>query len=97
MPTTEPVTLAEAKTQLRVEFDEDDALISGYITAAREWAEGFLNVPLVAKEGEAAPEVKLVWKQAILLTVSNWYQNREQGGIPDAAIQLLWIYRNAPA
>lgn len=97
MPITEPVTLAEAKTQLRVEFDEDDALIASYITAAREWAEGFLNIPLVAPEGDPPPEVKTVWKQAILLTVANWYQNREQGGIPDAAIQLLWVYRNAPA
>ena len=96
MPIAEPVTLEEAKLQLRVEFDEDDALISSYITAAREWAEGFLNRSLVAPEGEDAPEVKQTWKQAMLLIVANWYQNRESGGIPNAAQYLLWLDRNVP-
>jgi hypothetical protein len=96
MPIAEPVTLAEAKTQLRVEFAEDDALISSYITAAREWAEGFLNTALVAAEGEEPPAVKQTWKQAILLTVANWYQNRETGDVPNAAQQLLWLDRNVP-
>ena len=96
MPIAEPVTLEEAKTQLRVEFDEDDALISGYITAARQWAEGFLNTALVAAEGEEPPEVKQTWKQAILLTVANWYQHMETGGVPEAARQLLWLDRNVP-
>lgn len=96
MPIAEPVTLEEAKTQLRVEFNEDDTLISSYITAAREWAEGFLNTALVAAEGEEPPTVKQTWKQAILLTVANWYQNRETGGVPNAAQQLLWLDRNVP-
>ena len=96
MPIAEPVSLEEAKTQLRVEFNEDDALISGYITAARQWAEGFLNTALVAAEGEEPPEVKQTCKQAILLTVANWYQNRETGGVPNAAQQLLWLDRNVP-
>lgn len=96
MPIAEPVTLEEAKLQLRVEFDEDDALISSYITAARQWAEGFLNTALVIAEGEEPPEVKQTWKQAILLTVANWYQNRETGGVPNAAQQLLWLDRNVP-
>ena len=96
MPIAEPVTLEEAKTQLRVEFNEDDTLISSYITAAREWAEGFLNTALVAAEGEEPPAVKQTWKQAILLTVANWYQNRETGGVPNAAQQLLWLDRNVP-
>lgn len=40
-PTAEPVTLAMAKSHLRVDFDDDDAIISGYISAAREWAENY--------------------------------------------------------
>lgn len=93
---TEPVSLAEAKQQLRVEFTEDDTLIQGYITAAREICESFLNQPLVAAEGEEQPVVKQTWKQAILLAVANWYQNREQGTFPNAAYQLLWFDRVVP-
>lgn len=38
-PVTEPVSLAEAKTHLRVTYTDDDALIAELITAARQWFE----------------------------------------------------------
>src|SRR5512139_1421702 len=38
-PTSEPVTLAEAKLQCRVDISTDDTLIGNLITAAREWCE----------------------------------------------------------
>jgi hypothetical protein len=38
-PVIEPVTLAQAKQHLRVDFPEDDTLISMYITAARQYCE----------------------------------------------------------
>lgn len=96
MPIVEPISLNEAKRQIRVEFDDDDGLISGYITAARQWVEGFLNQPLVAPEGGEPPEVKSTWKQALLLIVASWYQSREAGAIPEAAHHLLWLDRNVP-
>lgn len=40
-PVAEPVSLETAKDHLRVDHSEDDALIYGYVTAAREWAEDF--------------------------------------------------------
>lgn len=38
-PSGEPVSLAETKLHLRVDFNEDDALINGCIAAARQAAE----------------------------------------------------------
>jgi uncharacterized phiE125 gp8 family phage protein len=38
-PVVEPVSLVLAKQHLRVDFPDDDTLISAYITAARQWAE----------------------------------------------------------
>lgn len=38
-PTVEPITLAEAKTQCKVEFSDDDTLITALIQAARDFGE----------------------------------------------------------
>lgn len=40
-PTAEPVTVEEAKAQARIDATTDDALIEGYIVAARELAESY--------------------------------------------------------
>jgi uncharacterized phiE125 gp8 family phage protein len=42
-PVAEPVTLAQAKSQLRVDFSEDDLLIQGYIVASRQMVEKMMN------------------------------------------------------
>jgi hypothetical protein len=42
-PTVEPITLAQAKQHLRVDFSEDDAYITALITAARQYVEKFTN------------------------------------------------------
>ncbi len=38
-PAAEPVSLTEAKQHARIDTDADDALITGLIAAARQWAE----------------------------------------------------------
>lgn len=48
-PACEPVALDDAKNYLRVEIDDDDALITGLITAAREACEVFTNRSFINK------------------------------------------------
>jgi uncharacterized phage protein (predicted DNA packaging) len=100
---TEPISLQEARRHLRIEFDEDDELIQGLIVAAREYAEGFMNRPLVAEDDEEAPEIKQKWKQAMLLLIGHWYEHRESvitgsisAEIPMTTDMLLWQDRNVP-
>lgn len=45
----EPVTLADAKRHLRVDFTDDDQLITAMITAARKSIEDFCHISLVPK------------------------------------------------
>ncbi len=40
-PALEPITLTQAKSQLRVDYTDDDALIGGLIMAARQYAERY--------------------------------------------------------
>lgn len=53
-PAVEPITLEEAKLHLRVDFDEDDALIRRLIKSARELAEAELSRTLIETEFELA-------------------------------------------
>lgn len=46
-PSVEPVSLAEAKSHLRVDITTDDAYIAALITAAREYCETYLDETLL--------------------------------------------------
>ena len=48
-PTTEPVSLAEAKLHLKVDTGDDDTLISTLVTASRETAEVFTGRALATQ------------------------------------------------
>ena len=52
-PTSEPITLAEAKTNLRVTNNLEDDLITSIIVAARKWVEGFTWRPLMTQTIQA--------------------------------------------
>ena len=104
---TEPVTLAEAKSHLRVYYDTDDSYISSLITAAREYAEAFQNRLLVARSESAVAGTDYytpgsLEKQAMLLIVGDLYASRENAAdkqryvIPTSAEKLLWFNRVVP-
>src|SRR5690242_19466185 len=48
-PAVESITLPQAKNHLRVDVTDDDALITTYITAAREACEAFIHGCLVSQ------------------------------------------------
>ena len=61
-PTVEPVSLAEAKAHARVDSEVEDTLIQSYITMAREWLEGVLDMSLVSQTLEARYDLFPVWE-----------------------------------
>lgn len=73
---SEPVTLEEAKLHLRINpgDNSEDGLVGDIITAAREYCENYTGRVFVGDEAEEVP--KMV-KQAMLLLIAHWYNNRE--------------------
>ena len=102
---TEILTLAEVKTHLRVGSDNsEDALITTYITAARQYVEGYQNrVYLSSDEAVEAETMTGVERAACLLLIGHWYENRQAvvlgtppSEVPFAVKALLDIKRNVP-
>ena len=102
---TEILTLAEVKTHLRVGSDAtEDALITTYITAAREYVEGYQNRVFLSSDEEVEAETMTgIEKAACLLLIGHWYENRQAvvlgtppSEVPFAVKALLDIRRNVP-
>ncbi len=66
-PLVEPVTIADAKSFARIEYPDDDGMIAGLISAAREYVE-------TATARTIAPRVRTVYFQGFL--TSGGYFNR---------------------
>ena len=64
-PTVDPVSLADAKVQCRVDTDADDAYIAGLVRMATNTVEDLLEVSLVSQEWQASYDLFPVW--AIIL------------------------------
>jgi uncharacterized phiE125 gp8 family phage protein len=61
-PVVEPVSVSEAKSQARIDADAEDALVASYITMAREWLEGTLDISLISQTLEARYDLFPVWE-----------------------------------
>lgn len=91
--------LATVKMHLRVDGDEEDALIGGYIEAAKAHIEQHCDRKLVETDPVEPDEMGLTRdvEQAVLLLVGHWYANREAVAVgtiatamPLAVERLLW-------
>jgi len=91
------VTLEEAKAYMRVEYSEDDGLITSLIRAAEEDVKSFINEPdlRVVKNPEMI-------KLGIKLLTNLWFENRSPVSVgntipremPLMVRRLLWRERN---
>lgn len=68
------VTLPEAKEYLRVDAEDEDALILGFIGAAQEIC---MDVARVSEEDDFADDLENA-KAAVLYTVAYLYEHREE-------------------
>lgn len=74
-PSVEPITLAEAKTQCRVDTSDDDMIITSFITAAREFAEHFTGRAFINQTWELAldgfPENEIELQHVPLVSITS--------------------------
>jgi uncharacterized phiE125 gp8 family phage protein len=73
-PAVEPVLLADAKQQVRIDTTADDALVTNLITGARQWAEKYTCRAFVTQ----------TWQVAIDLfpgAAERWWDGERQGPI----------------
>ncbi|MGE5417480.1 MAG: head-tail connector protein [Acidobacteriota bacterium] len=85
------VTLYQAKQYLKVDGNDDNALITSFINAAEELCEGILRFPL--SDFDVVPESV---KQSVLYAVANFYEQRENNdtkAIIEVMTRLLFAYR----
>lgn len=95
-PTAEPITLQQAKLHLRVDFPEDDTLITGLISAARQYCEKRTNrafftqtwlrtldfFPLYGRiESSRSPSERDTWPYG------TWYWDRVTIDLPHNRVQ----------
>lgn len=81
------LTLDYVKEFMRIDHEEEDGYISVLILLAKEMCENYLRCDLPEEEIESI-------KQAQLLIVSHFFENRNGADVPKAVFHLLDAYRN---
>ena len=79
------LTVDYVKEFMRIDTDEEDGYLSVLLILAKELCENYLRTNL-PKESESV-------KQAQLLIISHFYENRNGTPIPDTVYRLLDAYR----
>jgi len=88
---SEPVTLAQLKTQLRLGngVSGEDGYLDVLIVAARRAVENRINRTIVSDAPTVAAADLPVATQAILMLAAYWYENRDGTGDMPASITAL--------
>lgn len=79
-------TLEEVKAYLRIDSEEEDILLAGLLFAAKEHCENYLQAGLPS-------EVPTPVKQALLILIGHFYEQRAGEDIPNVVYVLLSPYR----
>lgn len=97
------VTLEQVKFQCRIEHDDEDALLDGYIAAARDHVQMHLDRTIyelaVPDDDPDGVIDNASIDQAILMIVAHWYAHRESvsessmADVPMGVNYLLQPYR----
>ena len=77
--------LSDVKEYLRIDHDAEDGYLSVLILLAKELCENYLRTELPVNNESV--------RQAELLVVSHFFENRSGGSVPDAVYRLLDAYR----
>ena len=78
--------LNEVKEFLRIDHNEEDGYISVLLLLAKELCENYMRKDII----EPMPESV---RQAQLLVISHFYENRSGSSVPDTVYRLLDAYR----
>ncbi|MBT0422307.1 head-tail connector protein [Morganella morganii] len=93
-------TIEELRLQCRIDTEEEDQLLLGYLDAAKEKAENYLNRKLyddaVPGSDPDGMDVTPVIRLTLMLVVGFWYDTRELKKLPQGFYDLLCDYRFSP-
>ncbi|WP_054260539.1 head-tail connector protein [Propionispora sp. 2/2-37] len=84
----EVLTLTEIKEYLRIDGEEENSLLTALYAAAKEHCENYLQAPLPS-------EVPMPVKQALLILIAHFYEQRTGEDIPKVVYALLTPYRES--
>ncbi len=82
----EPMTLTEIKEYLRIDGEEENSLLTALLSAAISHSENYLQAPLPS-------ETPTPIKQALLILIGHFYEQRAGEDIPNVVYVLLSPYR----
>ena len=82
----EPLTLAEIKEYLRIDGEEENSLLTALLSAAISHSENYMQAPLPS-------ETPTPIKQALLILIGHFYEQRAGEDIPNVVYVLLSPYR----